>query len=104
VYTPNHRALVVELAKLLHAIGIRYPVQEIFGRNHVAFFDDRSLPLALRRAGLELRSLRYAPYDPARPGQEISQLNLLAVQGVEWLGRPLDRVFRMLAYARRPRA
>lgn len=103
VYTPNHRALVVGLAKALYVIGVRYPVREIFGRNHVAFFDDRSLPRALRRAGLEVRALRRAPYDPARPGQEISALDLLAVGAVEALGRPFGRVFRMLAYARRPR-
>lgn len=103
VYTPNHRALVVALAKALYALGVHYPVREIFGRNHVAFFDDRSLPLALRRAGLELRALHRAPYDPARPGQAISALNLLAVGAMETLGRPFGRVFRILAYARRPR-
>jgi 2-polyprenyl-3-methyl-5-hydroxy-6-metoxy-1,4-benzoquinol methylase len=102
VYTPNHRALVVELAKLLHAAGIRYPVRQLFGRNHVAFFDDRSLPRALRRAGFDLQALRRAPYDPARPGQEISPLNLLAIRAVEAVGRPFGRVFRLLAYARRP--
>src|SRR5207248_700328 len=47
VYTPNHRAAVVGLAKTLHAMGIRSPVREIFGRNHICFFDDRSLAIAL---------------------------------------------------------
>lgn len=101
VYTPNHRAAVVVLARLLHAVGVRYPVQEIFGRNHVCFFDDRSLPLALRRSGFEVRSMHRFPYDPARPGQEISRLNLAVVTVVEWLGRPLGRVFRMLVHARK---
>lgn len=102
VYTPNHRGAVVVLAKLLHAAGIGYPVREIFGRNHLGFFDDRSLPLALQKAGFEVRLRQCFPYDPARPGQEVSALNLLAVTFVEWLGKPFNRVFRMLVYARKP--
>jgi len=101
VYTPNHRATVVELAKLLHAAGIRYPVQEIFGRNHLVFFDDRSLPLALQTAGFEVRAQQYFRYDTARPGQDVSRLNLALVGAVEWLGKPFGRVFRMLVYARK---
>jgi 2-polyprenyl-3-methyl-5-hydroxy-6-metoxy-1,4-benzoquinol methylase len=102
VYTPNHRATVVMLAKLLYRLGVRYPVEELFGRNHVCFFDDRSLPMALNRAGFEVRRVEQFPYDPARPGQEISPLNLAVVSFVERLGRPFDRGFRMLAYAQRP--
>ena len=45
---------------------------------------------------------RSAAYDPSRPGQAISPLNLAAVATAEWLGRPFGRVFRMLVYARRP--
>jgi len=101
VYTPNHRATVVILAKLLDRMGVHYPVEEIFGRNHICFFDDRSLPLALSRAGFAVDSLKQSPYDPARPGQEISALNLAAVAFVEWLGRPFGRGFRMLASAHR---
>ena len=87
-----------------HAVGIRYPDGEIFGRNHVCFFDDRSLPLALRQAGLAVRLQRQFPYDPSRPGQYVSPLNLAAVTVVEWLGKPFDRVFRMVAYAQKPLA
>lgn len=102
VYTPNHRAAVVLLARLLYAGGIRHPVEQIFGRNHLCFFDDRSLPSMLRRAGFELTSLRLLPYDPARPGQEVSGAALAVVRLVETLGRPLGRVFRMIAYADKP--
>lgn len=102
VYTPNHRAVIVALARVLHALRVRYPVREIFGRNHVAFFDDRTLPEALRRAGLEVGPVRFTRYDTARPGQEVSALDMLAVTAAEWAGKPFDRVFRMLAYARRP--
>lgn len=102
VYTPNHRAVVVKLARLLHHFGVTYPVEEIFGRNHVCFFDDRSLPRAIEAAGFQMRSLEQLPYDPARPGQEISPLNLAVVTLVERLGRPFGRGFRMLAYAQRP--
>lgn len=101
VYTPNHRALVVAAARGLYRLGLRYPVIDLFGRNHIAFFDDRSLPAALRRAGFVPRELRRAAYDPARPGQEVSVLDLAAVTALEWLGRPFGRVFRLLAYARR---
>ena len=102
VYTPNHRAAVVLLARALYAAGVRQPVHEIFGRNHLCFFDDRSLPLALRRTGFELTALQRFPYDPARPGQDMSRLSLAVVAVVECMGRPVRRVFRMLAYARKP--
>jgi 2-polyprenyl-3-methyl-5-hydroxy-6-metoxy-1,4-benzoquinol methylase len=102
VYTPNHRAAVVVLAKLLNAVGVRYPIREIFGRNHVCFFDDRSLPLAVQTAGFEVRMQQHLPYDPARPGQYVSPLNLAVVRLAEWLGKPFNRVFRLLAYARKP--
>ncbi len=102
VYTPNHRGTVVVLAKLLNAVGVRYPTREIFGRNHVCFFDDRSLPLALERAGFAIRRQEQLAYDPTRPGQDISRLNLAAMMLVEQLGKPLHRMFRLLTYARRP--
>jgi len=102
VHTPNHRGAVVMLSKLLHTVGIRYPTREIFGRNHVCFFDDRSLPLALQTTGFEVRLQRRFPYDPSRPGQHVSSLNLAGVTVVEWLGKPFNRVFRMLMYAQRP--
>lgn len=102
VYTPNHRGMVVVLAKLLNAVGVRYPLQEIFGRNHVCFFDDRSLPLALEQAGFAIRVQEQLAYDPSRPGQDISRLNLAAMMLVEHLGKPLHRMFRLLAYARKP--
>jgi SAM-dependent methyltransferase len=101
VYTPNHRAAVVLMARLLHRLGITYPIEEIFGRNHVCFFDDRSLPRALTRSGFEVGAQRQFPYDSARPGQPMSTVNLLAVSAVEWLGKPFNRVFRMLVYARK---
>ena len=102
VYTPNHRALIVSLARLLHRVGMHHPVTEFFGRNHVSFFDDRSLPLALERAGFRVRALELSSYDPARPGQDVSRASLAAVALTEWLGRPLGRVFRILAYAEKP--
>lgn len=101
VYTPNHRGAVVVLAKLLYALGVRYPVQEIFGRNHVCFFDDRTLTLALSRVGFSPLTEQLFPYDPSRPGQYVSPLNLAAVTAVERLGRPCKRVFRLLLHARR---
>lgn len=102
VYTPNHRAAVVLLARLLYAGGVRYPVTEIFARNHVCFFDDRTLPRLLARCGFAVGARVRTAYDPARPGQAISPLNLAAVTAAEWLGRPFGRVFRLLVYARRP--
>jgi 2-polyprenyl-3-methyl-5-hydroxy-6-metoxy-1,4-benzoquinol methylase len=102
VYTPNHRAAVVLFARLLARLGVRYPAEEIFGRNHVCFFDDRTLAAALERSGLALERLVLSPYDPRRPGAPISPLHLAAVTALERLGQPFRRVFRLLAYARRP--
>jgi 2-polyprenyl-3-methyl-5-hydroxy-6-metoxy-1,4-benzoquinol methylase len=99
VYTPNHRGAVVVLAKALRAVGSSVAVREIFGGNHVCFFDDRSLPLALGAEGLTVDALQLFPYDPSRPGQPVSRASLAAVAAVEWIGRPFNRTFRMLALA-----
>jgi 2-polyprenyl-3-methyl-5-hydroxy-6-metoxy-1,4-benzoquinol methylase len=99
VYTPNHRSGVVLLARALQVLGAPFAVREIFGGNHVCFFDDRSLPLALQRAGFSVDAVRLFPYDPSRPGGPISRVALAAVTAVEWLGRPFHRTFRMLAFA-----
>jgi 2-polyprenyl-3-methyl-5-hydroxy-6-metoxy-1,4-benzoquinol methylase len=102
VYTPNHRGAVVTLGTLLHRIGARFAVREIFGGNHVCFFDDRSLPLALDREGFQVNAVRLFPYDPSRPGGAVSPVSLAVVTAVEWLGRPFNRMFRMLAFATKP--
>jgi 2-polyprenyl-3-methyl-5-hydroxy-6-metoxy-1,4-benzoquinol methylase len=98
VYTPNHRGAVVLLAKLLHSIGIRFAIHEIFAGNHLVFFDNRTLSATLNRAGFTLRELRLFPYDPSRPGQPVSPLSLAAITAVERLGKPFHRMFRMMAY------
>lgn len=100
VYTPNHRGAVVSLGRLLHRLGMERPVEEVFGSNHVVFFDDRTLPALLTRAGFRVERLWRFPYDPRRPGQPISPLELAAVAGVELAGWPFGRVFRMVAFAR----
>jgi hypothetical protein len=75
-------------------------MNEIFGSNHICFFDDRSLPFALQTAGFTVRRLSLFPYDPERPGQPVSLLSLATVTAVEQLGRPFNRMFRLLVYAR----
>ena len=99
VYTPNHRAAVVLLAKVLNSLGADFAIKEIFGGNHLTFFDDRTLPAALDKAGFSLREVKLSPYDPSRPGQPISLVSLVAVALVEQAGRPFGRMFRMLTYA-----
>lgn len=99
VYTPNHRGAIVVFAKLLNAVGADAAVREIFGGNHVCFFDDRSLPRALAAESFSTDTLRLSPYDAARPGGPVSRAKLAAVSLIETLGLPFDRVFRMLAYA-----
>ncbi|MFQ5654511.1 MAG: class I SAM-dependent methyltransferase [Planctomycetota bacterium] len=104
VYTPNHGAAVVLLARLLARARLDLAIREIFGRNHVCFFDAQTLVSALNRAEFELRRMWRFPYDPRRPGGEISLASLALVSAVEWMGRPFGRVFRMVAFARRPLA
>jgi 2-polyprenyl-3-methyl-5-hydroxy-6-metoxy-1,4-benzoquinol methylase len=99
VYTPNHRGAVVVLARLLNGLGIRFAIEDIFGGNHVCFFDAGSLTNALRRQGFSLRSIGFFPYDPARPGGPISPVSLAAVRAAEWLGKPFGRMFRMVVHA-----
>lgn len=101
VYTPNHNGAVVILAKFLCLFGIKKPVVEIFGSNHIYFFDSKSLPMLLEKAGFTLEKIELSAYNPKRPGQYVSFLNLVVITLVEWLGLPFGRVFRMLVYARK---
>jgi 2-polyprenyl-3-methyl-5-hydroxy-6-metoxy-1,4-benzoquinol methylase len=101
VYTPNHRGAVVVLAKLLAALGSDYAFRNIFGGNHLCFFDDRTLPAALQATGFRVRKLWRFPYDPRRPGMPVSLASLCVVRAVEELGRPFGAVFRMVAYAQK---
>jgi hypothetical protein len=70
-----------------------------FSAEITLFFDDRTLPSALDKAGFTIRTMKLLPYDPTRPGQTVSPVSLAAVAAVEQLGRPFRRMFRMLAYA-----
>jgi len=101
-YTPNHRAAIVLASRLMHGLGLEFATREIFGSNHVCFFDDRTFPAMLDKAGFELERCELSPYDPARPGAPVSTLMLAAVTAIETMGRPLGRVFRMLTLARNP--
>lgn len=103
-YTPNHRAAIVLASRLMHELGFEFATREIFGSNHVCFFDDRTLPAMLHKAGFELERCELSPYDPARPGAPVSTLMLAAVTAIETMGRPVGRVFRMLTFARKPNA
>jgi len=102
IYTPNHRGAVVVLAKALAKVGFSYPYRNIFGGNHVCFFDDRSLLRALASVGFPVRMLWKFPYDPRRPGQKVSLASLAVVRAAEELGRPFGAMFRMIAFARKP--
>jgi 2-polyprenyl-6-hydroxyphenyl methylase / 3-demethylubiquinone-9 3-methyltransferase len=76
VYTPNHRAAVVTLAKLLAAGGLDFAFRNVFGGNHVYFLDDRTLMKSLRSTGFHVRDMWTFPYDARRPGMEVSPLYL----------------------------
>jgi hypothetical protein len=84
---------------MLHTVGPDFAIREIFGGNHLTFFDDRTLPFALKTAGFSIRKMHLSPYDPSRPGQPMSLLNIAAVATIEQLGRPFGRMFRMLIYS-----
>lgn len=103
VYTPNHRGAVAEFSKLLKRAGFAGPVSEIFGSNHVVFFDDRTLAFALETAGFEVIRTCFSPYLPLvmRKGMSISLGSSIAVSLIELFGVPLKRVFRMMCYARK---
>lgn len=104
VYTPNHRSAIVGVASLMKRFGAGGPIYEIFGSNHVCFFDDRSLPRAVAKAGFEVREQKVLSYDPRRPGQYVSPINLAALTVIEAFAWPLNRGFRLLSYATRPAA
>jgi len=101
VYTPNHRGAVVILAKILATVGVDFAFRNIFGGNHVCFFDDYTLTAALRAADFQIRGMWKFPYDPRRPGMRVSLANLAIIRAVEELGRPFGAVFRMIVFARK---
>jgi len=102
IYTPNHRSAIVRVAQVMHRCGLRGPMYEIFGQNHVCFFDDRSLAAAVRHAGFEVRTQKILAYDPRRPGQYVSFVNLAALTAIEMMAAPMRLGFRLLTYATRP--
>ena len=101
IFTPNHGSSVVLIARILEKIGIRFPVREIFGSNHVCFFDTKTLPKAIEAAGFQVDSVWKFPYDVSRSGQPMSLLNLIVATLSDWIGYPFGTVFRMVHYARK---
>ena len=102
VFTPNHGSSVVLIGRIMEKFGIKFAVQEIFGCNHVCFFDDKTLPLAIEKAGFNVDSVWKFPYDPRRPGQKISIPGLIMATLADWVGYPFGAVFRMVHYAHKP--
>jgi hypothetical protein len=86
---------------MLAKVGVDFAFRNVFGGNHVCFFDNSTLAAALSSAGFKVRSIWKFPYDPRRPGMRISLANLVIIRVVEELGRPFGAVFRMIAFARK---
>ncbi len=103
VYTPNYRDIMVEFSRLLYRFNLKNPVQIIYGANHLCFFDDRTLAIALNNSGFEINKSKIFPYFPLfmRKGMSISLFNSIAISFVELFGVPFKRVFRLLYYARK---
>ena len=101
VYTPNYRDVVVELSRILYRVKYKNPARIIFGANHICFFDDRTLALALNNAGFEVNKSLIFPYFPLfmRKGMSISFINSIVISFIELFGVPFKRVFRLLYYA-----
>ena len=102
LFTPNHGSSVVAAARIMEKFGAKFAVQEIFGGNHVCFFDSRTLPAAVHAAGFETDFVWKFPYDPKRAALNISLPSLLAATVTDWIGYPFGAVFRMVHYAHKP--
>jgi len=101
VFTPNHRGLIVRIAQAMRwaTFGVLHqPVTEIFDGPHVTFFDDRTLPDALRRSGFRLDRLEQLPYGPNR-SEQAAGLAELGLQAVDRASRHVGGQFRLLAVA-----
>ena len=106
VYTPNHRSLIAQLSLALYRLTgerIRAPAYTVFGTNHVCFFDHRTLPIALQKAGYIVDTMQRVKYDPAHEG-EVDSHSILAIglSGLETLAQPLGLPYRLLAFAHKP--
>lgn len=103
VFTPNHGSSVVLIARLMEKFGAGFAVEEIFGSNHVCFFDTHTLPAAIEGAGFKTDSVWKFPYNPRRAALNISLPSLAAATVTDWVGYPFGAVFRMVHYAHKPK-
>jgi len=106
IYTPNHRSLIAQLSLGLYRLTgghIRTPAYTILGTNHVCFFDHRTLPLALRRAGYVVDTIYRVKYDTRRQGEVSGRFALtLSVEVLETVACLIHLPYRLLAFAHRP--
>ena len=67
VYTPNHKALIVQVAKYLHKIFcIDKFIDPIFNDVHMVYFDKKTLKIALERCGYKIDKVFFYRYDSSR--------------------------------------
>jgi len=67
VYTPNHKSLIVQVAKCLHkTFCIDKFIDPIFNDVHMVYFDKKTLKMALERSGFEIHKVFFFRYDSTR--------------------------------------
>lgn len=106
VYTPNHSSVIARAASGVFRMSggrVRRPVTEIFDGLHVAFFNRRTLRLAVEKASLAVVRVSMIKYDPARSRQAgpVASGILRLLEAVSPL---VEGQFRILLIARRPDA
>jgi 2-polyprenyl-3-methyl-5-hydroxy-6-metoxy-1,4-benzoquinol methylase len=101
IYTPNHNSLIVKIADLLYALGIKSPIENIFACTHTIFFTTETLKKSLIESGFEILKINHFNYDISRPGQKVSLIAKIGVGLIEKIGNLIGlNGFRIVIYAK----
>jgi SAM-dependent methyltransferase len=101
VFTPNHRGLIVRIARALYALTggrLRGPADEIFDTLHVTYFDTTTLQQLLQNNSLSVVEKHLVPFRPERRNQT-SGVMAAALRTIELASRFVpDGPFRVLMF------
>ncbi len=101
VYTPNHDSLIVKIANLFYALGLKSPIENIFACTHTCFFTTKTLSDILIKSGFNITEINHFKYDTSRPGQEVSGVAKIVINCIELIGGLIGfKGFRVVIYAK----
>ncbi len=102
IYTPNHNALIVKVARWLYKLGVKSPVENFFASTHTGFFDKKSLTHLTVDSGYKIERFEFSRYNIQQPGQYVPFFSKVTIYLCEIIGIFLGfGGFRMTAYLKK---